>query len=361
MSRIPALAVAALLLSASGAALADPPDRGGHRARGEVRGEHRNDGPRNGGDRARAEGRRNEGAGAPPVTSNEPGRGQRSWADRPRVDPTPQQQDGGAEFRGRDRSQFNPGSQGGGDDRVRRGEGGRDFARRDGGGQPPQGGDRWRDNGGRQGGPGGQGDAQNAGQGERWRGEGGRSGGRDGGQGLAGGDDRWRGQGGRDGSRGDGDRWTDRGRDGDGRSGDRNWSDSGRERDRGDDRWRNNDDGRRYADNRSHGRPGYGRPLRDRDYGRHWYDRQHFNTHYRASHRYRGPVYIFPQGYYVRAWRFGEYLPYGWYHARYYLDWRYYDLPFPPIGCEWIRVGRDALLVDVWTGEILSVWYDLFW
>jgi hypothetical protein len=33
----------------------------------------------------------------------------------------------------------------------------------------------------------------------------------------------------------------------------------------------------------------------------------------------------------------------------------------PPIGCEWIRVGRDALLVDIWSGEILSVYYDMFW
>jgi Ni/Co efflux regulator RcnB len=33
----------------------------------------------------------------------------------------------------------------------------------------------------------------------------------------------------------------------------------------------------------------------------------------------------------------------------------------PPVGCEWIRVGDDAVLVDVWSGQVLSVYYDLFW
>lgn len=63
----------------------------------------------------------------------------------------------------------------------------------------------------------------------------------------------------------------------------------------------------------------------------------------------------------MRAWSFGDYLPYGWYSPSYYLDaWRY-GLPQPPIGCEWVRVGDNALLVDVWSGQVLSVYYDLFW
>ena len=36
-------------------------------------------------------------------------------------------------------------------------------------------------------------------------------------------------------------------------------------------------------------------------------------------------------------------------------------MPYPPIGCEWVRVGNDALLVDIWTGRVVAVYYGLFW
>jgi Ni/Co efflux regulator RcnB len=344
MSRLTALTFA-LLMTAAGGALADPPEwRGGHRGgRGDAAGEHRGDGPR-GGDHWRGRSRGGEDAGSPPpVTSNEPGRGARSWADRPRFEGPPHGQDVGRgsgenDFAGRGRDRGPPqGGQGGvvqppsgqawqgGQGDRGRGDRPRDYAGRDNAGPPP-GTDRWRDNGGPAGPP-------NAG------------------------DERWRDRGGRDG------RPDDRGR-GDGRNGDDNrWRDNGRNNDwgRDDHRWRG--DGRRYADNsyRPGRQPGYGRPLRDRDAGRHWYEPNRYYTHHYAPQRYRVPVYVYPRGYYVRAWRYGEYLPGGWYDTRYYLDWRYFGLPYPPIGCEWVRVGDNALLVDVWTGEILSVWYDLFW
>jgi len=41
--------------------------------------------------------------------------------------------------------------------------------------------------------------------------------------------------------------------------------------------------------------------------------------------------------------------------------WRRTSAGLPPVGCEWVRVGSDALLVDIWTGEVLSVEYGLFW
>lgn len=63
----------------------------------------------------------------------------------------------------------------------------------------------------------------------------------------------------------------------------------------------------------------------------------------------------------MRSWSFGDYLPGGWYSTSYYLDWFRYGLPNPPIGCEWVRVGDNAILVDVWSGQVLSVYYDLFW
>jgi len=82
---------------------------------------------------------------------------------------------------------------------------------------------------------------------------------------------------------------------------------------------------------------------------------------YRSPQRYRAPAYRYPRGWYVNRWSFGDYLPGGWFSSYYYLDWFRYGLPMPPIGCEWVRVGDDAVLVDVWSGRVLSVYYDLFW
>jgi Ni/Co efflux regulator RcnB len=55
------------------------------------------------------------------------------------------------------------------------------------------------------------------------------------------------------------------------------------------------------------------------------------------------------------------FLPFGWYQPDYYLDWAGFGLPAPPIGCEWVREGADAVLVDVYTGEILSVYQGVFY
>jgi Ni/Co efflux regulator RcnB len=73
----------------------------------------------------------------------------------------------------------------------------------------------------------------------------------------------------------------------------------------------------------------------------------------------RPPAY--PGGWRYRSWGFGQFLPFGWYEPGFYLDWGGYGLPEPPIGCEWVREGPDAVLVDVWTGEVLSVYRGVFW
>jgi hypothetical protein len=110
-------------------------------------------------------------------------------------------------------------------------------------------------------------------------------------------------------------------------------------------------------------RPGEGHRLRDRDRNRSWYDASRYRRTYRATHRYRLPTrYIYPSGWYVRSWAFGDRLPHSsWYSNRYYLDWWRYGLPRPPIGTEWVRMRDNAILVDVWSGRVLAVYYDLFW
>lgn len=69
-----------------------------------------------------------------------------------------------------------------------------------------------------------------------------------------------------------------------------------------------------------------------------------------------------PSGYYVRAWRYNEVLPRGWYGPEYRLmDWWRYDLPEPPYGYDWVRVGPDVLLVDGFNGRIVQVVRAVFW
>ncbi len=131
--------------------------------------------------------------------------------------------------------------------------------------------------------------------------------------------------------------------------------------DRGNGGWDRNNDGR--PDGRWDGRrPGEGRQTRNRDRNRHWYDSRNWRHEYRSSRRFRLGVYAYPRGWYSNSWRYGDILPYGWYGSNYYLnDYWSYGLPMPPIGCEWVRVGDDAYLVDIWSGRVYSVYYNLFW
>ncbi|MFI4935686.1 MAG: RcnB family protein [Caulobacterales bacterium] len=108
--------------------------------------------------------------------------------------------------------------------------------------------------------------------------------------------------------------------------------------------------------------PGQNHDLRDRDRGRDWFDTREFPREFRAEHRFHDhDDYGYPPGWYARTWFFGNFLPFGWYTSDYYLTYWDYDLPEPPIGCEWIREGHDALLVDVWTGRVVSVYSGIFW
>ena len=115
---------------------------------------------------------------------------------------------------------------------------------------------------------------------------------------------------------------------------------------------------------RYQGRPGYGfqgHGMRPNDNGRGYYDPGRFGQRYYAQHRFRyeGPGY--PRGWYEHSWRYGEILPFGWFTPDYYLNYDEFGLQPPPIGCEWVRQGGDAVLVDVWTGQVLSVYQGVFY
>lgn len=101
--------------------------------------------------------------------------------------------------------------------------------------------------------------------------------------------------------------------------------------------------------------------MRDRDRNRSWYNERNWRRSYHAPRRYQAPRYRYPSGWYTRSWGYGDFLPFGWFGASYYLNSGSYGLPYAPVGTEWVRVGDDAYLVDIWTGRILSIYYGLFW
>jgi hypothetical protein len=128
-------------------------------------------------------------------------------------------------------------------------------------------------------------------------------------------------------------------------------------------------DGRRWNDDRSYDcsawRDSRGRPWR---YEPRWYQ-DHRLRYFRydrgrcyGRERFHIRIYVLPRGYSYRVSRIGDWLPWGWCDGgRYALHdcWRYrlYD---PPNWARWIRVRDDAVLVDLDTGEVIDVVYELF-
>ena len=72
-------------------------------------------------------------------------------------------------------------------------------------------------------------------------------------------------------------------------------------------------------------------------------------------------AYVRPSGWYQHRWTYGERLPRAFFAPDYFiLDFGAYGLLSPWDGYEWVRYGDDALLIDVETGEVIRVEYDLF-
>jgi Ni/Co efflux regulator RcnB len=83
---------------------------------------------------------------------------------------------------------------------------------------------------------------------------------------------------------------------------------------------------------------------------------------YRAPHRYHFGTYRRPHGWYAHRWAYGQRLPRAWFARNYWIpNYITFGLVAPPDGYQWVRVGNDAMLVDVDTGEIVRVVYDVFY
>ena len=81
-----------------------------------------------------------------------------------------------------------------------------------------------------------------------------------------------------------------------------------------------------------------------------------------SERRYRWEPYVEPPGWYYQRWAYGEILPEIFWSQQYWLtNYPEFGLYDPPYGYVWVRYGNDALLVDVESGQILSVEYGVFY
>jgi Ni/Co efflux regulator RcnB len=87
-----------------------------------------------------------------------------------------------------------------------------------------------------------------------------------------------------------------------------------------------------------------------------------FSYHGRDFDRVHIAPFAYPPGWSYRRWAVGAMLP-PIFLARdyFYADWMTLGLEPPPPGCEWVRYGPDLLLVDVSTGQVIDVAYDVFY
>ena len=116
------------------------------------------------------------------------------------------------------------------------------------------------------------------------------------------------------------------------------------------------------------GRPDFNRPGDNRPNNamrgprRDYSNYRNYHRNFRAPRRFRAPVYRRPPGWYAHTWTWGQILPVAFWSRDYWItDFNIYDLPPPPFGAIWVRVGSDALLIDQDSGEIIEVDYGIFY
>lgn len=112
-------------------------------------------------------------------------------------------------------------------------------------------------------------------------------------------------------------------------------------------------DGRRWSEN-------HRRWDRDHWRGDRRYDWRRYRSHNRSL--FRLGLYIDPFGWGYRRWGIGSYLYPNYYSSSFWLNdpWQY---RLPPVygPYRWVRYHDDALLVDIYSGQVVDVIYNFFW
>ncbi len=90
-------------------------------------------------------------------------------------------------------------------------------------------------------------------------------------------------------------------------------------------------------------------------------NRATYQHNYQAARSFKIGAYHPPVGWTARRWAYGQILPAAYWAPPYILaDYWLFALEVPPVGCEWVRDGADAILVNTATGEIVQVEYGVF-
>lgn len=110
-------------------------------------------------------------------------------------------------------------------------------------------------------------------------------------------------------------------------------------------------------------RPGGGFAFTgSRGSGHGFHGQGNFSYRGRTFSRFRTSPFRYPAGWGYRRWSVGAFLPALFLSSTYYIDdFAGYNLGPPPPGCQWVRYGPDALLVNVYTGAVVDVAYGVFW
>lgn len=102
---------------------------------------------------------------------------------------------------------------------------------------------------------------------------------------------------------------------------------------------------------------------------------QHWRNNWRSDHRYdwrnhrnrhrslfHFGFYYDPFGWGYQRYSIGSRLWPTYYRSSYWLSdpWQY-RLPYAPPGTRWVRYYDDAVLVDMWDGQVIDVIYNFFW
>lgn len=89
------------------------------------------------------------------------------------------------------------------------------------------------------------------------------------------------------------------------------------------------------------------------------YDWRRYRDHHRSA--FHLGIYFDPFGYGYRQFGIGYRLQPVYFGQQYWIDPAMYGLPFPPPGAQWVRYWNDAVLVDMYSGEVIDVIHDFFW
>jgi len=145
------------------------------------------------------------------------------------------------------------------------------------------------------------------------------------------------------------------------------WRDRGQRSNGGD--WRNNDHRNNGGDWRNNDQRGDWRGDRNRggNWNRSWRQDNRYNWSDRRNHNrdaFHLPRYYAPYGwgYGYRRFGIGFELSSILYEQNYWIDDpSYYGLPEAYGPYRWVRYYNDALLVDIYSGQVVDTVYDIFW